>query len=132
MLYEVITGKVLTGITLYEKTYKSGLVGSTYTDENGFFRFDHVPEGDIEVRAFRQETYEQAAVKAILDGEKNLTLVLPGSGGTVQGYVRDASGTYPVEGATVVAGPSQVKTDDKGFFRISGLPLGRFTVSAQA
>ncbi len=128
-----ISGRMLTGAGLHSREYGTGLVGSAHTDGSGFFLFENVPTGDVEVRAFRQATYEQADAKSYLDeehGEKFLTLILPGSGGTVRGYVRDALGRE-VAGAKVAGGPTLTETDEDGDFEITGLPVGRFTIYAQ-
>ncbi|OGC00091.1 hypothetical protein A2V82_13030 [candidate division KSB1 bacterium RBG_16_48_16] len=128
-----VGGQVLSGMDLYSRSYTTGVVGSAYTDANGYFRFENVPTGDIEVRAFRQATYEQTAAKSYLqEGEEvNLTLILPGSGGTVRGYVIDSLGNL-VPGAKVAGGPTLTQTDANGYFDIPGLPLGRFTIYGQS
>lgn len=128
-----IAGRVLTGVSIYERTYGHGVVGATNTDANGQFEFDNVPTGDIEVRAFRQETYEQAAAKSLLEpnAEQTVTLLFPGTGGTVRGLVRDAFG-QPVPHAKVAGGPTMTEADEKGLFVIERLPLGRHRIYAQA
>ncbi len=128
-----VSGQVLTSLGLYERTYGAGVVGSTRTDENGFYTFESVPAGDIEVRAFRQSTYEQAGAKAVLGEQENksLTLVLPGASASVSGTVVDAEGT-PVAGAKVAAGITLTETDGDGKFSVSGLPTGRLILYGQA
>ena len=128
-----IAGRVLSSIDLYSRSYSRGVVGFTFTDKEGAFRFDQVPIGDIEVRAVRQATYEQADAKSVLgEGEnKTVNIVFPGTGGTVRGVVRDAFGQL-VPGATLAGGPTLTETDENGFFEVTGLPLGKYTFYAQS
>ncbi|NOY63798.1 MAG: hypothetical protein GXO97_00115, partial [Nitrospirae bacterium] len=129
-----IVGQILTGFDLYSRSYGEGVVGAVYTDEEGYFRFENVPVGDIKLLATRQSTYEQARAESYLDvgEEKSVTIVLPGSGeGTVKGYVVDALGN-PVAGAKVAGGPTLTETDENGYFEIPGLPSGRITIYAQS
>lgn len=127
-----VAGRVLSGLDLYERSYSRGVVGSMHTDAEGRFRFDEVPVGDIELRAFRQATYEQTQAKSYLETGKlaQVNLLFPGSGSTVRGLVRDALGN-PVVNAQVAGGPTLTEADEKGFFEITGLPLGHFTIYAQ-
>ena len=126
-------GQQLAGFSFGERSSAVGVIGSASTDANGEFHFEHVPSGDIEVRAFRQETFEQAAAKSFLDENEaeSLILVFPGGGGSVRGIVRDALGQL-VAGASVAGGPTLTTTDANGRFEIDGLPLGTFTIFAQA
>ncbi|MDJ0848600.1 MAG: Ig-like domain-containing protein [Myxococcota bacterium] len=128
-----IAGRVLSGLDLFSRSFTEGVVGATLTDGEGFFRFEGVPAGDVELLAVRQSTFEQADARSFLgDGEEQeLLLVLPGSGGTVRGIVRDALGN-PIAGATVAGGPTLTQTDENGFFEITGLPLGSFTIYGQS
>jgi len=107
-------------------------VGSTVTDSEGFYDFAAVPAGDIEVRSIRQSTLEEARARAFLfEGEtRDVVLIFPGGGGTVRGIVRDAFGN-PIANATVAGGPTLTTTDENGFFEITGLPLGNFTIFGQ-
>ena len=128
-----IAGEVLTGVDLYSRNYGSAVVGSAHTDKDGNFSFDSIPTGPIDIRAFRQATYEQARVESQLEEgeEESVVLIFPGTGGTVRGLVRDAFGN-PVPGATVAGGPTLTDADENGFFEIKGLPLGRYTIYAQS
>ena len=127
-----IAGEVLSGMDLYNRHYSQAVVGSIHTDKDGNFAFDQVPTGAIDIRAFRQATYEQARVESRLDegSEQSLVLIFPGTGGSVRGLVRDAHGN-PVAGATVAGGPTLTEADDDGFFEIRGLPLGKHKIYAQ-
>lgn len=127
-----IAADVLTSVSVQSATYAQSVVGRAVTDAAGFFGFENVPAGDVEVRAFRQETYEQAEALSRLEpgGALDLVLVLPGSGGTVRGLVRDALGNA-VPHATVAGGPTQTEADENGWFEIPNLPIGRFTIYGQ-
>lgn len=128
-----LEARYLASVGAYSREYKTGVVNSTVTDESGFFRFENVPAGDIAVHAVRQATYEKAQARSYLaeQEEKHLTLVLPGSGGGVRGYVKDALGDL-VPGAKVACGPFMTETDETGGFEITGLPIGAFKLYAQA
>jgi len=136
--YGTVSGRVLesdgaTGAAnVFVQVAGGGVLKSAHTDENGFFSVENIPTGDIEVHAFRQATYEQTAAKSFLqEGEDiDLTLVFPGSGGTVRGYVIDPFGSV-VPGAKVAGGPTLTEADENGFFEITGLPVGKFTIYAQ-
>src|SRR5690606_13635159 len=95
--------------------------------------FNEVPAGDLTLLAFRADTYEQTKVSAFLqEGQHlDLTLVLPGSGGTVTGLVVDALGN-PVANAKVAGGPVLTQADELGLFTLNGLPVGTYTIFAQA
>jgi hypothetical protein len=110
-----------------------GVVGDGFTDGFGFFRFDSVPAGNFEVLALRQSTLEQARASSVVgEGETaSLAIVFPGQGGSVRGLVRDAFGNA-VAGAKVAGGPVLTQTEADGSFRIDGLPVGSFTIYAQA
>ncbi len=127
-----IGAQVLSSIDLFSRSFTQGIVGAAYTDAEGFFEFDRVPAGEIELRAVRQSSFEEARALSFLDeGEQDdVTLVLPGSGGTVRGIVRDALGN-PIPFATVAGGPALIEADENGFFEIKGLPLGSFTIFGQ-
>ena len=62
--------------------------------------------------------------------EAFVTLILPGTGGTVRGLVRDALG-HPVAHAPGAGGPTLTEADANGFFEIDNLPLGKFTITAR-
>ncbi len=127
-----IAGQILTGVDLTTRSFTTGVVGSTVTDAEGRFSFGNVPAGDIEVRAFRQSSFEESSALSFLnEGDvQSVSLVFPGSGGTVRGFVRDAL-NRPIAGAVVAGGPSLTRTDGNGFFEISGLPVGSFTIYGQ-
>jgi len=110
----------------------ASVVGATVTDSEGFYAFASVPAGDIEVRSIRQSTFEEARARSFLfEGEtQDVVLIFPGGGGTVRGIVRDAFGN-PIANATVAGGPTLTTTDENGFFEITGLPLGTFTIFGQ-
>jgi hypothetical protein len=129
----VVEGKVFTGLGLYSRSFTQAIVAGGWTDENGGFRFESIPAGDVTVYAVRRTTYEQSVAQTVLgEGEEqSLTLVLPGSGGIVRGVVRDPLGNL-VAGARVLAVTTWTETDAQGRFEIRGLPIGRFPVSAQS
>ncbi|HVN52660.1 MAG TPA: carboxypeptidase-like regulatory domain-containing protein, partial [Acidimicrobiales bacterium] len=128
-----VKAPVLSNIDLYGRTYSTVVVGAVNTDALGRFEVDSVPTGDIEVYAFRQSTYEQTTAKAFLSANEttSLTLVFPGSGARIEGIVVDALGAV-VAGAKVVGGPTLTQSDALGRFEIPYLPLGTFTIYAQA
>src|SRR5262249_9659692 len=90
------------------------------------------PAGDVQLRAIRQATFEQADAFSRVDeaGTADVLIALPGSGGTVRGIVRDALGNV-VPFATVAGGPTLTQADANGFFEIQGRPPGPFRVYGQ-
>ncbi|MBI5510296.1 MAG: Ig-like domain-containing protein [Deltaproteobacteria bacterium] len=128
-----IKAPVLTSVTSYERTYSMSVVDRTTTDSSGRFAFAKVPTGAIEVYAFRQSTYEQATAKSYLaEGEtESVSLVFPGTGGRLTGRVVDSLGVA-IAHAPVAGGPTLTESDALGYFEINDLPLGTFTIYAQA
>ncbi len=128
-----VRARVLTGSDFIERTFSEAIVGATVTDSQGYFLFEDVPTGDVEVVVTRQSTFEQTRVKSTLSylDPLELTFVLPGSGGAISGIVIDALGN-PVAGAAVAGGPTLTETDAFGRFEIMGLPLSTFEVYAQS
>ncbi|RLA51345.1 MAG: hypothetical protein DRR42_10630, partial [Gammaproteobacteria bacterium] len=127
-----VAGEVFVDQGLYSQQFELGVVGVATTDSEGFYQIDLVPTGNIEVRAIREYTYEEARAKSFLQAQetKFVNLVLPGQGGTVRGIVRDALGNI-VPYAQVAAGPSLITADENGYFEISGLPRGEVIVYGQ-
>jgi len=127
-----VAGRVLTGIGFDGRSDGEGLLASTVTDESGAFSFPNVPAGNVQVVAQRAATFEEAEARSVVPegGETTLSLVLPGSGGTVRGIVRDALGN-PVPNARVAAGTTLTNADADGRFEVRGLPRGTVTVYGQ-
>ncbi|MEL6544465.1 MAG: carboxypeptidase-like regulatory domain-containing protein, partial [Myxococcota bacterium] len=97
-----IAADVLTDVVGGQRVFRRSVVAQTLSDESGRYRFDDIPTGDVDVRAFRQNTFESARAQSFLeDGQtRTLDLVFPGSGASVSGTVFDASG-LPLANATV-------------------------------
>ncbi|MGC4122684.1 MAG: carboxypeptidase regulatory-like domain-containing protein [Myxococcales bacterium] len=62
---------------------------------------------------------------------RDLALVLEG-GSAISGTVLDSRDGKPVAGATVAGGASRVTADEKGAFRLTGLPGGTVVLTASA
>ncbi|WP_304511247.1 Ig-like domain-containing protein [Desulfopila sp. IMCC35008] len=127
-----IAAEVVINSDLAGQTYGMSAVASTYTDADGYYSFSDIPAGDVILYAARASTYEQARANGFLeqDGHVDLTVVLPGTGGTVRGVVVDSLGNL-VPAAKVACGPFLVEADDSGIFEISDLPLMKLTVYGQ-
>ncbi|BBO87549.1 Ig-like domain-containing protein [Desulfosarcina ovata] len=111
-------------------------------DENGGYELDFVEQqacGPFRVRGRDPVTGEEGSLitRVRNDGERlRLDIVLVGRG-AVEGTVRDETGT-PVADATVSVKSMTdfsrygVRTDQNGFFRINGIPVGPFGMEVVA
>ncbi|MBI5847211.1 MAG: Ig-like domain-containing protein [Nitrospirae bacterium] len=107
------------------------------TDQNGSFAFEKVPLGDVEVKAQHPVTLEIATsyVQIANPGEVarvNIIFPEPKKTGTIQGYVRNASGKA-IMGQRVILMRGDVlekstSTDGNGFFKVSDLDMGGYSV----
>ncbi|MBI5141187.1 MAG: Ig-like domain-containing protein [Nitrospirae bacterium] len=101
------------------------------TDADGYYFFESVPQREISVYSFRQETGETARTTVTLEGNETavVNLVFPGTA-KLAGTVYDHTGAK-VAGASVISGVSLVKTDENGNFVIEAVPTGHIKVDAQ-
>ena len=108
-------------------------IRETYTDSNGEYRFDEVPEcfclkkvtADIE--HYRPESKEVGVEgETVVDFELMIEEQHPDDG-TIHGTVTDASNGEPISGAKVVVTHDGMTwedvTDDDGEYLITGIPL---------
>jgi Carboxypeptidase regulatory-like domain len=140
-------------LTLYESYSNEQPVSKGSTDEDGRFRLTRVPAGRYYVRPFAPAfTYEtedtsRRSEKSVTlsDGEAvdGINIALK-RGGVITGRVTDASGRPLVEEQVRLqftddhnrAHPFYqsnffaLRTDDRGVYRLYGLPAGRYLVSA--
>ncbi len=100
------------------------------TDRTGHFLLNGVKPGSVIVRAVRQETAEQAEVRAtIAPGVTTpVSLIFPGTA-TVVGRVLYPYG-QPAADVGVQGGTVLVRTDANGNFTIDGLGIGHHTLIA--
>jgi len=150
-----IDGKPRPGIVIVaqpEDATERGAVAKATTDEDGRFRLTGVVEGRYKIAPSTPtlivpgETRFGTAGKVVTlaEGEviEGVDLALA-SGGVITGRITDADGR-PVIAARVTltriaepnnkfgyywSDPSLAETDDRGVYRIYGLPAGRYTVS---
>ena len=122
------------------------------TDQDGSYRIVHVAPGSYEVTpsvpAFVPDAKDAVKTKTVLVGEDenvdsiNFALV---RGGVITGRVTDADGRPVIQQEVNIyqanaferAAPQQtvfranaVQTDDRGIYRVYGLPAGRYKVAA--
>lgn len=132
----------------------------TTTDNNGAFTFSNIPEGRFELRAYKAGylVSSYGAIKPERPGNPivvkngaaiaNLTMFIA-RGGVITGVVRDVRG-HPAPGVSVrvlrfgyatlngerslsaPTGSNPVTSDDRGQYRIYGLPPGSYLVLANA
>jgi hypothetical protein len=120
------------------------LAGTVETGEKGEFRFAGTPSGLYRIE-FSKAGYATTAVLAAVDGDEVFVVRLA-AGGTIAGRVTNAEGTAVV-GARVLAmlpgpdgsvlpfrgpGSEGVAVDDRGLYRLSGLPPGRYAVAVSS
>lgn len=122
---------------------------TTISDEQGRFAFRDLPPGNVTIVAARPPYVAMAfgakrpgrpgTAISLAPGQRvpNISIALP-RGAAIAGLIRHAGGE-PAVGVNVVATPLdpisaahvlQVTTDDRGEYRIFGLPRGRYAIAA--
>lgn len=116
--------------SLSELTMKSAAdVQQTRTEDDGTFRLDHVPTGDIRVRAYDGSHAVTTLAMTISGcGELEPVKVVMSPGGSISGVARRDDGT-PIPGGrlTLLAraiGFVSATTDAEGRFHVDDLPAG--------
>jgi 5-hydroxyisourate hydrolase-like protein (transthyretin family) len=149
-----IDGKPASGVTvqLLDHEQPSLYLAETVTDREGLFKLDNLADGNYKLLPLvpdyfikNEETIEQPGKKVkIVDGEpiKDLEITLE-RGGVITGHVTDYNGE-PIIGSTIdlsnivkigivdasIPISFTTETDDRGFYRLYGLPSGRYAVKA--
>jgi len=101
-----------------------------HRDKFGFWRSDGTEEGTVQL--LPEWAYAHAVIcgQAFITSQTNLyTLLIDPNRCTVSGRVTDGAGNG-VAGVTVSAGARSATTDATGFYTISGLPTGVYTLTA--
>jgi protocatechuate 3,4-dioxygenase beta subunit len=109
------------------------------TDSSGRYLFPDIPSGEYTLTA-EAPGYRPVALKVRVVGRTVQDVVLEPLSGSLEGWVRDAVTKKPIKGATVTvefvwAGQARTlkaTTDEHGYYRIDGIPLGRWTVRCEA
>ncbi|WP_438001625.1 carboxypeptidase-like regulatory domain-containing protein [Sorangium sp. So ce185] len=104
-------------------------VQQTQTGDDGTFRLEHVPTGDIQVRAYDGSHAVTTLASNISDcGKVEPVKVVMSSGGSIQGVARREDGSpIPHAKITLLArsvGFVNVVADEEGRYRIDDLPAG--------
>ncbi|MCH7529828.1 S8 family serine peptidase [Patescibacteria group bacterium] len=105
------------------------------TDINGAYTLTNVPEGTYTVTASATDynSASQIGVAVVADtittADFTLTAIMYGA---IDGIVTDVDTGNPIEGATVTDGIRQATTDTTGYYIISDVPEGTYTVTAGA
>ncbi|MCH9646794.1 MAG: carboxypeptidase regulatory-like domain-containing protein [Deltaproteobacteria bacterium] len=112
-------------------------LGQRFTDEDGRFSFDVLPTIPVLITAFSSETGRfgsQATADIPADGVAEVTMRLLDERASVEGhvYIQTPGGLEPAPMAIVWADGTAVNTvtDANGFYRLDGIPLGTFKISA--
>jgi len=110
---------------------------STTTDINGVYTLTDVPEGTYTVTASvtGYNSASQADVVVIADTATTVDFALTSIviiSGAVEGTVTNVDTGNPIEGAAVTDGTRQATTDATGYYLISDVPEGAYTVTASA
>lgn len=133
---------------------RDGAFGRTTTDEEGRYRIENLPEGQIQFFSVEADGYapypagggpfggRRPGGEGELKSDETLTKdVKLETGATVDGYVTDTATGRPVAGARVrLFGASMFRggggkgavTDDEGHYEIAGVAEGRHLLAVQA
>ncbi|RMG55914.1 MAG: hypothetical protein D6723_01705, partial [Acidobacteria bacterium] len=135
-------------VQLYMTSSNSGKYPhNVLTGKDGSFRFEHLPPGTYRVSAYRAgyvqstQTGEPPLEVTLEEGQEitdvEVTLM---RGGVITGRVLDEDGD-PIVNTQVIAWRrsengyyqqmNQARTDDRGVYRIYGLPPGDYVISSQ-
>jgi ELWxxDGT repeat protein len=101
-----------------------------HRDKFGFWRSDGTEEGTVQLLS--EWAYARAVIcgQVFITSQTNLyTLLIDPNRCTISGRVTDGAGNG-VAGVTVSAGARSATTDANGFYAISGLPTGVYTLTA--
>ncbi|WP_437603218.1 MSCRAMM family protein [Sorangium sp. So ce590] len=120
--------------SLSEQTLRSSAdVQQTQTEDDGTFRLDHVPTGEVHVRAYDGSHAVTLLAMSIADcGKVEPVKVVMSPGGSIRGVARREDGSpIPHAKLTLLArsvGFVSVLADEEGRYRIGDLPAGRVRV----
>ena len=106
-------------------------VAIVQTDANGAFTFSNIVAGALRLQTFNQATLVQGVASVVVpaNGTFDVTILMAGGLGTVQGTVLDPSG-HGVAAARVGGGLSLTTTDQNGKFTLTDVPVGQRTIVA--
>ena len=107
---------------------------SATTDTNGNYTIYDVPEGTYTVTA-SADGYNSVSQSVVVVSEDttNLDFALTAIAyGAIDGTVTDFDTGKPIEGATVTDGTRSATTDSTGYYLITDVPEGDYTVTASA
>ncbi|WP_437626934.1 carboxypeptidase regulatory-like domain-containing protein [Sorangium sp. So ce1151] len=119
---------------LSEQAVKSSAdVQQTQTEDDGTFRLEHVPTGEVHVRAYDGSHAVTTLASNISDcGKVDPVKVVMSPGGSIRGVARREDGSpIPHAKITLLArsvGFVNVAADEEGRYRIDDLPAGRVRV----
>ncbi len=118
----------------------SGILGVQYTDSEGNYICDSIPDGTYEVSAFNEgyfpETYPEPVTVAIGETTAGIDFALSpfGEPGSISGTVIDATTELPIENVYISASGDFSSgydwTDADGNYTITDLIAGDYSVSA--
>ncbi|MDA2923033.1 carboxypeptidase-like regulatory domain-containing protein [Patescibacteria group bacterium AH-259-L07] len=108
---------------------------SATTDANGAYTITDVPEGTYTVTASATgyTSVSQTGVAVTTDTTTTVNFSLTAIVyGAIDGVVTDVDTGLPIEGAAITDGTRQATTDATGYYLISDIPEGTYTVTASA
>nr|WP_240945263.1 carboxypeptidase regulatory-like domain-containing protein [Rhodococcus sp. HNM0569] len=137
----VLTGSIRSRIGTMRATVvvmdsSGSVVAQARTDEDGSFRIDGLPPGDLVVTAAAEAHQPVSEVVRVEPGTPSVAEMVLSSVGGATGTVRMRE--RPVAGATVTAVDSsgtvvgRAVTDDAGAYRVEGLTDGGYTLVTSA
>ncbi len=102
------------------------------SDAQGAFRFERVTAGNLDF-VTRKPVYkvDSTRVRLAAGAAEDLAIVLtPITTGTISGVVRSSADRAPLAGVTVNAGRISATSDNKGAYRMQGVPAGSVQLGA--
>ncbi|UCG37252.1 MAG: carboxypeptidase-like regulatory domain-containing protein, partial [Candidatus Bathyarchaeota archaeon] len=129
-----IVGKVIDGETTLPIANASVIAGSetANTQANGYYLISNVPSGNQTITASAlgyiaesKQIYQSSGVTTTV----NFELI---AGGAIDGTVTDEATGHPIDGASIILNGHITSTNSEGYYNISDIAPGNYTVSVAA
>jgi|GEM_PF-5993842 len=126
--YNEIYGQIIDKTTLMPLKDVPVKIGSreTKSGNDGKYFIKNIPAGEYPIIVQLDGYKEYSEIVNIYKGKQNYDILLEEAirYGYVYGYLKKRSNLKPIPNALVAIGTTSVKTDEDGFFEMSGVPTG--------